>query len=277
MIAQPKRGPRLARAYLYCLLGGFILAGVPVGALAGPANPGDTDAQDSPSLNPADGVVISGGAAVVSDYVAGGFTSTSGGPALQGDVRLSWHSFYMGMWASTLNYDSSKGVDGAKLDPNVEANFSVGYEKRIDRVEFEGTVFYVAYHGRDSNVYDLNYWEFKAGVSVHPTDMLKIGVNTYYSPNHYNQTGQNLVLEGVAKQYLPSFDMFKPSISGSIAYQEGDEKKHGIDYWFYNAGVSLEFRDHYKLDFRYYDTIDVPFSCDGICGSRFAASLKAEF
>jgi uncharacterized protein (TIGR02001 family) len=129
--------------------------GMPAAALAGPATPGDVAAQEDLGLPAGDGIVVSGGIGVVSDYIGGGFTSTSGGPALQGDLRLSWHSFYAGLWASTLNYDSPAGINGKKLDPKAETNLSVGYEKRIGRVEIEGAVFYVSYQGHDRSVYHL--------------------------------------------------------------------------------------------------------------------------
>jgi hypothetical protein len=63
--------------------------------------------------------------------------------------------------------------------------------------------------------------------------------------------------------------------SAFIAYQRAT-RNTTVDYWLYNAGATLEFRDHYKLDLRYYNTMICCFPAIDLAGC-LAASIKAEF
>jgi uncharacterized protein (TIGR02001 family) len=221
------------------------------------------------------------GAAVVSDYVTRGFSETRGGPALQAEANLSVGAVHVGFWASTLDYGhrSNGGTrgSGTAASPDVEGDFYIGYEKKYNRLTLGGTTTYVAYIGAGQAGAQLDYVEFKAEGAYEAAKDLTLGGAIYFSPDYYDRSGKNWIFEANLKKELPKLSIFTPSLNGSISYQAGDEKAGGFDYWFYDAGVTLAFREHYKIDLKYHDTIDVPFDCQNQCGSRFVAAFKAEF
>lgn len=262
------------------LLGRLITASfMTVGVMTGPAGAGGLpDPQSSlkddaaaPSVREYE---LSANVAIASDYVSRGFTQTAGGPSIQGGFDLLWKSFYVGVWASNVRYENSPWTFG---EANIEVDVYAGVRKKYNGVEFDFAVFYMAYPNAIDPFGNFDYWELKAGVSSYVREGLKLGINLYYSPDYFEETGDNWIFEAYFERALPKFWKFTPSITGLIAYQEGDESKGGYDYWYWDVGLVLAFHQHYKLDLRYHDTIDVPFGCDHLCDGRFVAALKAQF
>ena len=60
-----------------------------------------------------------------------------------------------------------------------------------------------------------------------------------------------------------------PSLSARIGWSEGDEKNGGIDYGYWNAGVSFLFADYFEFDIRYFDTFD-----DAVVGRQLHRPLR---
>jgi hypothetical protein len=70
-----------------------------------------------------------------------------------------------------------------------------------------------------------------------------------------------------------------PSLSARIGWSEGDEKAGGIDYGYWNAGVSFLFADYFEFDIRYFDTFEMPSSvgsCTDRCDGRVVARITFE-
>jgi uncharacterized protein (TIGR02001 family) len=222
--------------------------------------------------------VVSG--TVVSEYVARGFSATRGHPAIQAEADLIIGAFYAGVWTSTLDYgrQAPRVADGGHTpSPDVEGDFYLGYQRKFGQINVETNATYVAYIGAGQEGARLDYVELKAGAETEIARNSTFGAAVFYSPNYYDHTGQNWIFEFSTKRELPKFGIFTPTLNGSISYQAGDKDAGGFNYWFYDAGVSFAFHEHYKVDFRYHDTINVPFDCERLCGSRLVASLKAEF
>jgi hypothetical protein len=74
---------------------------------------------------------------------------------------------------------------------------------------------------------------------------------------------------------------FTPKLSGIVGHQWGEQSQGGIDYSYWNVGLTLGFNEKppLELDIRYWDTIDItcPPSGANACNSLVAASLKATF
>lgn len=259
----------------------MLVAAAVITAIAGPALAGDVSGAADSSLK--DTTVyetqrpfqIYANVALASDYAFRGFTETDEGPAIQGGFDFVWDWFYVGVWASNVDFGTSdKWHTG---EANIEIDLYAGVQKTINSVSFDLMLLYYAYPNAVDPLGEFNFWEIKAGVSGYVFDSLKLGFNIYYSPDYFEETGNNWIFELTSKKYLPHFWKFDPVLFASIAYQEGDEDEGGFDYWFWKAGIALKFYDHYSFEVHYVDTMDVPFACEDLCDGRLIAALKAEF
>ena len=79
----------------------------------------------------------------------------------------------------------------------------------------------------------------------------------FFSPDYTGEIGDNWVYETSIEKPI----MHGLSISGTLGNQWGDESDGGMDYTYWNAGVSKEFREMFTVDVRYWDT-DIGSSCD---------------
>jgi hypothetical protein len=68
-----------------------------------------------------------------------------------------------------------------------------------------------------------------------------------------------------------------------IGANEGEEKKGGLDYYYWNAGMSFIFADYFEFDIRYFDAFDVPTggltgitNCRNQCDGRVVARITFE-
>ena len=83
--------------------------------------------------------------------------------------------------------------------------------------------------------------------------------------------------------------MFSPTVSALIGYQQGDDFRYetfvgNLDdsYLYWNAGLTLGFREHWSVDLRYWDSslsdnAGGPGACDLAafqCDARAVATLK---
>jgi uncharacterized protein (TIGR02001 family) len=228
-------------------------------------------------------------ATFTSDYRFRGFTQTREKSALQGGIDAVWPNFYVGLWASSVDF-GNEPLNGYKDIASVEVVPYVGFKRDVWGYKVDLRAMYYAYPGGGGQynpaklaVKDLDYFEAMVGWSreIHPG--LTLSSNIYYSPDYQGSVGQNWVFEtGVARK-LGTYHGISPTFSALLGSNYGQESKGGMDYYYWNAGFSFLFADYFELDLRYFDTFDVPTggltgvtSCHNVCDGRFVARITFE-
>ncbi len=193
---------------------------------------------------------------VTSDYVFRGFTQTSEDPAIQGGVDVTLGSFYVGAWASKVDFGD---------DTDGEIDLYGGYRTEAYGYAFDFGVVGYFYPG-EPGAADYTYYELKAAASraVGPAT---VGAVVFYSPDFFGAADEEAVYyEGNVAFALSD----KWSVSAALGYQTLDVSD---DYTTWNIGAGYALADGVGLDLRYHDTdIDTPFSEE-----RFVASIKLAF
>jgi len=231
---------------------------------------------------------LSANLGVTSDYVFRGISQSGGDPAVQGGVDLSYGIFYMGVWASTIDFGTN--VAGANV-ANAELDLYAGVKPVWGPLTFDLGVIYYAYPGAKDNVTvganstnEQNYVELKAGVSGSPFANMTLGTTVFYSPDYNAESGNTWTVEGLAAYELPKVGPFTPTLSSTLGTTIFEDRASattfnaGIDgdsYLYWNAGLSLGV-DKLTFDFRYWDS-NIDAGCSGTtfqCDERFVASAK---
>jgi len=263
----------LVAAGLACGVSGEASAG----GLYEPATPAATPPAPVSELE------LSANVALTSDYVFRGISQTDEGPAIQGGFDMVYDILYAGVWASNLDFGGADTNGDGIADSDVadiEIDLYAGIKKELHGVEVDLGVIYYAYpHAFDGRpAAELDYIEFKGGLAGSAAGF-DLGITTYYSPEYTGEVGRNWVFEGSLERALPDIGPFSPSFSGLVAYNDGDVNSGGVDYWYWNAGMSLGFAEKFSVDVRYWDTdiggcgSNTIFQCD----ERVVATLSAEF
>jgi uncharacterized protein (TIGR02001 family) len=246
---------------------------------AGPAPLAEPVASDRPQ--------ISTNATFASDYRFRGFTQTRESAALQGGFDVLWRSFYVGVWATNVDFGRFQDLNSGtwKDVASVEVVTYAGMKRKFANTELDFRAIYYAYPGENAAAVgysgDLSYYELMMGVTreLHPglTGDLKV----YWSPDYQGEVGHNWIVEGGLSRKLGTWGSLTPSLSARIGKSMGDEDKGGFDYYYWNVGMSVLFANYFEFDIRYYDTIDVPTaalgsSCRNLCDGRVVARITFE-
>jgi uncharacterized protein (TIGR02001 family) len=217
-----------------------------------------------------------------SDYVFRGISQTDNDPTVQGGIDLGYGMFYVGWWASGLDFDAFSN------DAQVEMDWYGGIKPTWRQVTFDFAALYYSYPGGSFVAPltgpDLNYWEFKAGASGEVFKNFSLGGVVYWSPDYFGETGSVWTLEGNAGYTFHSVGPFTPSITGVLGYQTGDHNAflafNGYDnYWYWNAGLAAAV-ENITFDFRYWGTnasnaVSDTLTCiNNYCDDRFVFSVK---
>jgi len=224
---------------------------------------------------------LSANVALGTEYVFRGITQTDEGATIQGGFDVECGMFYAGVWASNLDFAGSTNGNGDIVDTaDIEIDTYAGIKATIPNtpVEVDLGVIYYAYPQGEDPTAELDFVEFKLGASATLLPNLSTGVTVFYSPDYTLEVGENWVFEATAEYTLPQVGIFSPSISGTYGYQEGDEADGGVDYQYYNAGLTLGFMEKFALDVRYWDTDgDALANCKDVCDERIVGTLSASF
>ena len=204
------------------------------------------------------------GAAVTSDYIAGGVSQTGGKPAVQGYVEANYNIFYVGTWASNVDFG---------VEPDAEIDLYGGIRPEVDRASFDLGYAYYVYANDTSPAYGSLYalGEYEA------TEALTVGGDVYYAPD-YSQLGDySLWFEGKAEYALPA----NFGVSAALAYQYFADSLALPNYWTWNAGVYWTFKDAVTVDLRYVGSTLSKDQCAilmsrGACGNRVMATLSVD-
>lgn len=216
---------------------------------------------------------------VASDYMFRGFSDTRGNAALQGGADYSYDWFYVGVWATNVNFGQLPDPNGVRREVGDFAIYGyAGVNKKFGRTELDGGFIYYAYPNAPSWA-SLDFYEFYGAVNYDfiPKDLIG-GATIYYSPDYQGGVGRNWIIETTLVKNLPKFgDDWLPSISGLVAYSDGVPSKGGLDYWYWNVGASLVV-DYIEFDLRYFDSINIPgyIDCDNVCDGKLVGRITFE-
>lgn len=190
---------------------------------------------------------------VVSDYVFRGYSQTDEEPALQGGVDATIGAFYVGAWASNVDFGD---------DTDAEVDLYGGFRGEAGGFAFDvGAVGY-GYVGAPDGV-DYDYLELKAAAS-RAVGPVTFGGVVYWSPDFFGLDEEATYLEG----NLAFAPADKWTVSGALGHQWLDVND---DYATWNIGVGYTVTDHVAIDVRYHDAdVDGPLS-DGraVAGIKF--------
>lgn len=203
---------------------------------------------------------------ITTDYVFRGFSQSAENPAVQAGVDLTYKWFYAGLWASGIDFGKDPVRPGQDI-AHVEIDYYLGIKPVVGRFTFDlGGIYYTyprAFDIGGAAVFrELDYFEFKAGVSAEAWKDATVGLTAFYSPNYTNDTGSVWTVEGVFSQVLPKLRDITPTLSALIGYQTGDDARYRLlvangardNYLYWNVGVTLGFHERFSVDLRYWDT-----------------------
>lgn len=192
---------------------------------------------------------LSANIGVTNDYVWRGVSQTDNGFAVQGGLDYTNGGFYIGTWASNVDFGS---------DADIEVDLYGGFTGTLsDTVSFDIGVIGYIYPGED----DLNFLELKAGLGF-AFDALELGTTVYYDPDN-----KNTYLEGTASY------AFTEKFSGlaSVGNYSFDA---GGDYTDWSIGAAYSF-DLFDLTVKYTDT-DITGAGD-IADENFVVMISKSF
>jgi uncharacterized protein (TIGR02001 family) len=215
---------------------------------------------------------------LTSDYRFRGFSDTDGSAAIQAGADFKYDWFYAGVWATNVNFGAANFA-GVVRDSGDYAIYSwAGVNKKFGRTELDAGFVYYAYPNAESWA-DLDFYEVYASANYDfiPKDIIG-GVTVYYSPDYQGGVGRNWIIEGSLLKNLPKWgDDWQPSVSGLLAYSDGQPSAGGFDYWYWNVGASLVF-DYFEFDLRYFNAFDIPntIDCSNICDGKIVGRITFE-
>ncbi len=122
-----------------------------------------------------------------SDYDFRGVSQTEGDPAVQGSIDYAGSLFYIGAWASNVDFGSIDGGEGEsiKIDGNIELDVYVGLAQEYEnswRWDVGGVWYiYPGSQNSDNEIETPDYLEIYAGGGWGPVD-----IKYWYSPDLYD-------------------------------------------------------------------------------------------
>lgn len=181
----------------------------------------------------------SGNVTLTSNYVFRGITQTDEGPAVQGGFDFASDSFYVGTWASAIDYD-----DGT----SAEIDLYAGWTPTVGVFDLDiGAIYY--YYPDAPDDPEQNFVEVYAGGSTTLGEFLDVGASVAYSPEFYGETGQAFYY--AASAGVPLGEFF--GVDATVGYSSGDEDEGFTDYTDWSVGLTTSVAG-FDLDFRYIDT-----------------------
>ena len=209
-------------------------------------------------------ITITGNIALTSDYMFRGISQTSGGAAVQGGFDATYDMFYVGTWASNLDFESST-IPFAPNAP-MELDFYGGFRPTLGPLALDvGVVGYFYPNAKDDSwnagicgatcFGEYDYLEGYVKGSVSPAPGLTLGVAASYSPEFFAKTGDAYYIEGNGSVAIT--DML--SASGAFGYQSIDDVSGAFalgdsdEYLTWNIGATLSLWG-LSFDARYVDT-----------------------
>lgn len=218
---------------------------------------------------------LSGNVALTSDYVFRGISQTGGNPAVQGGADYTHGPFYVGTWASNIDFDELGAGSGIELD------LYGGVRHDVGPLTLDAGVIGYFYPGvRDiqaggSLEGELDYFEGYLKATASPTDAWSVGASIYYSPEFSGETGSAYYAE--ANTAYTFNDALV--VSGAVGLQSIDDVS-GVfpgsfsdEYVTWNAGATYTTYG-FAFDLRYTGT-DIDAS-DDLITQAFTTEARAD-
>lgn len=219
----------------------------------------------APALANAQEVSASANIGVSSDYVWRGVSQTSGRAQVFGGVDASAGTFYVGAWASNVDWQP---------DAELEVDFYAGYKPVLGPVTLDlGAAIYTYPQDRA-----LNVVEYKAGASVTAPGDVVFGLTYYYSPevgkggpsSTYGELGVSAPIPGA------KVGPFALAVAGSYGVYNYSSPSW-TDYNNYKLALSGTTENGWGVEVGYTDTdVSAP-ALHGIYDGRGYATLKRTF
>lgn len=180
----------------------------------------------------------SGNVTLTSDYVFRGITQTDGAPMIQGGFDYASDSFYVGTWASGVDFG-----DGTSTEIDVYA----GWTPTVGVFDLDLGAIYYWYPDAPDNP-SQNFVEVYAGASTTLGEFVEVGASVAYSPDFYLETGDAFYY--AASAGIPLGESF--GLDATIGYSDF-ESSVGGDYTDYSLGLTTSL-EGFDFDFRYIGT-----------------------
>lgn len=206
--------------------------------------------------------------ALTTDYVFRGVSQTDEGPAIQGGFDCGYQMFYVGVWASNVDFNDATQAD-------IEIDYYGGIKGNVGQFELDLGVIYYTYPGSNDPGAELDYFEVKFGASTNITEGVGISGTVYWSDEYTGETGEIIAFEGGISIALGNWQIISPTFTGLVGYIDFDQAGN-TSYAWWNAGIEFAMPGHDKftIDLRYHDT-DLPAGDNS--DERFVATVSASF
>ena len=181
---------------------------------------------------------FSGTVTLTSDYVYRGFTQTDGAPMVQGSFDWASDSFYVGTWASGVDFG-----DGT----STEIDLYAGWTPSAGAFDFDIGAIYYWYPDAPDNP-EQNFIEVYAGTSTTLGEFVEVGAAIAYSPDFYLESGDAFYYSASAG--IPLGEFF--GLDATLGYSDFSDLS-GADYTDYSLGLTTALQG-FDLDFRYIGT-----------------------
>lgn len=218
---------------------------------------------------------FTGNVALTSDYVFRGISQTGGNPAVQGGADYTHGPFYVGTWASNIDFEELGAGSGIELDVYGGVRHDVG------PIALDAGVIGYFYPGvRDIQAGggvegELDYFEGYLKATAFPTDAWSVGASVYYSPEFSGETGSAYYVEANTAYAVTDAISF----SGAVGLQSIDDVS-GVfpgsfsdEYVTWNAGATYTTHG-FGIDLRYIGT-DIDAS-DDLISQAFTTEARAD-
>ena len=197
---------------------------------------------------------FSANVALTSDYVWRGVTQNSGNPAIQGGFDFSQDLFYIGTWASIVDFG------GANMELDVYGGFAGETESGVS-----WDVGAIGYFYPDTD--DLDFVEFYGGLGYETEAGLAMGATAYFDVEN----------ESVYVEASAGYG-FTDALSGDVSVGKYDFDGDG-DYTAFSLGATYSF-DAVDVDLRLWgndiDETGVPAE-DDLLEERLVLTVSKSF
>lgn len=240
-------------------LGGLVGAGT-LALMTGTAFAADLGGlKDEPLVEATPDYTIAVTGGLTTDYVFRGLSQSDNDPAVYGTVDFAYKSIYLGVFASSINFERAVPQN----DPTLEIDLYGGIKKTYNGVTFDlGFIYYLYPQGDAESTLglgDLDYIEAKFGVSGSLWTDSTLSGTVYYSPDYTLETGEVITVEGKFTQAftLAGYSFGVSAVGGYVDYDddfaENDPAVALLDYAYWNVGVYKTWKN-FTFDVRYHDT-----------------------
>jgi uncharacterized protein (TIGR02001 family) len=207
--------------------------------------------------------------ALTNDYKFRGISQSDESAALQGGFDLGHESgFYLGAWASSVDFDSNDGYDGS-----LELDYYVGYGSNIGDTDFSYDVGVMAYTYPGDDGADGDYNEIYSSIGWQD-----LTVGLVYSDDYYAQTDEFWYVYADYSFALPNDFSLDLHVGYNMLEEDGGFLATDEDaYTDYSVSISRDFMGlnfavaYVGTDLDEEDVFDTDWGDDAVIGTLSAS------